>query len=251
MTDDLDRGSLRGAGRDASGPLLSTWQMMEWIRDQGRPVSRDEVLDECARFVDVGYARRWYARRLNYQRAKTQGEGDKSGIPLRRGVKATPASVNHKRAIRAVLVALLQERKRVGCLHHDKSRDMYTFVRMPSRTPGGLPLEQVTYHPTVQRRHVYAMEMVRKLREANARGVFIQGKGTKSLNKAERDAVMRWLGTYEDHAVDEVPGVTPGAVAILRGMRERADGVSPKTTSAEKVALEMLWLALDHSAPRA
>lgn len=249
-------GGYGGVGRRASGPLEATWQMMEWIRDQGRPVHRDEVLEHCAQFVFPGYANRWYAAQLNGARASRKRTSERnaasaldrsqSGRPHRIAEEATPATVDTAKAVRAVLVQLLRDSSNKGRLTRDG--DEYTFVRMPKRTPGGMPVEMVTYDPVVQRRHVYALELVRKLREAQARGVFEVGKGTKSLNLAERDALFRWLSTFDGQEQMTVSGVELDAIVVLRNMRDRTESRSPKMRTEEKVALEALWRALDHSA---
>ena len=246
-------GSLRGSGRDASGPLIATWQMMEWIRDQGRPVSRDEVIEACAGFVDPGYARRWYARKLNGVRARLADEGPGSSTagprpPVgRRRPPAHASNVNTRTAQEQALKRILS--KAAGSLLI-RDGDMYTFVRMPTRTPGGMPVEQVTYNPHVQRRHVYEMELVQQLRKAQKRGVFTD-RG-KALTIPEREALMRWLSVFDVLQGDSITvnGAELDAITVLRAMRDRSDSTRAKQTTAEKRALEQLWRSLDNTAPK-
>lgn len=240
-----DRGSLRGAGRAASGPLIATWQMMEWIRDNG-PADRETIKDACAGFVDPGYARRWYAaRRAAPQNAKRMITTEQLGQAQHL------ARIDVERARRAKVGFLLNQCLATGTL--SREGDVFTFVRMPKRTPGGLSVEAVTSDPAVQARHVYAMELVRQLRAANKRGAFEHGRGKGHLVKAERSALLRWLGTFDhlDAQQITVTGVELDAIVALRGMRARQAGQShPQETTAEKDAVRALWLALDNYATR-
>lgn len=236
--------TLRGSGRNASGPLLATWQMLEWIRDNG-PADRETIKDACAGFVDPGYARRWYQRHIqrpqNAKRRITQGPKP-SALDL--------GAIDLDRAQRAVITALLQEGLRSGSLK--RSDDGYTFLRLPKRTPAGLAVEQVTSDPAVQARHVYEMELVRQLRNANKRGAFNHGPGAPRLLKKELAALFNWLATYDGTEQVTITGVELDAIVALRNLRTR--GVeSPHTqaTTAEKEAVRALWLALDHHIPTA
>lgn len=250
-------GSLRGSGRDASGPLIATWQMMEWIRDQGRPVSRDEVIEACAGFVDPGYARRWYARDLNRMRgsrianarAQTLDAPERSQSGRTRP-PAHASNVDSRTAQEQVLKHLLKASVRTKRPRLTRDGDMYTFVRMPKRTPGGMPVEQVTYNPHVQRRHVYEMELVQQLRKAQKRGVFTD-RG-KALTIPEREALMRWLSVFDVLQGDSITvnGAELDAITVLRAMRDRSDSTRAKQTTAEKRALEQLWRSLDNTAPK-
>ncbi len=240
MTDRQPRESLRGAGRDASGPLIATWQTIEWIRDNG-PADRDTIIASCSEFVDVGYARRWYARHVirrtsNVKRRITR---EQTLPPL------DISKIPPEKARRAVIVKLLGDSTKLGSLARDEQR-LYHFVRMPKRTPGGLPVEAVTSDPATQLRHVYAVELVRQLRKASARGAFAPGSNAKRLTQVEREALFRWLSTFD--ALDDqgvtVTGVELEAIIALRAMRDR----QARETSAEKATIEALWRQLDHFA---
>lgn len=234
--------TLRGSGRNASGPLVATWQMLEWMRDNG-PADREAIKDACAGFVDPGYARRWYDQNSKKpaiaKRALTLEQKDRA-----QGLAHIPVDV----AQRAKLGDLLSQCVVMGTLARDG--DVFTFLRMPKRTPAGMSVEQVTSDPTIQRRHIYEAELVRQLRAAEDRGVFQPGVRTPRLLKKELAALFAWLGTYDHVEEVTVTGVQLDAIVALRGLRDRVtDHPNAKQTTAEKDALRALWLALDKYAP--
>lgn len=220
------------------------WQMLEWIRDNG-PADRETIKDACAGFVDPGYARRWYrAKQVTTANAKKT-------LTVSGNVAARPLTeIDALKAQRAVISKLLVQATYRGNLQREG--DMFTYVGMPKRTPAGLTVEQVTSDPAIQARHVYEMELVRQLRNANKRGAFNHGQGSPRLLKKELAALFNWLSTYDGTERVTITGVELDAIVALRNLRQRGTE-SPHTqaTSHEKDAVRALWLALDRHIPTA
>lgn len=245
-------GSLRGAGRDAPGPLVATWQIADWLLRNG-PTDRETIIVECAQFVDPGYAKRWYARSLVRNR-RNRARSKVEGSPAKRTSLEIPLpdleTLDIGLARRGVIFRLLHSAVENGRMTRDG--DTYTQLpdRMP-RPPAGMSLEQVSTDPIVRFRAIAEMELVRVLRQVNRRGVFTsEGKSLKHLDKSERQALLRWLETW-DNTDDfrDLDQVKFEAIKVLLLMRDRqSESRSPKITLVERDAIERLWRSLDNFA---
>ena len=134
------------------------------------------------------------------------------------------------------------------------TRDGDTYTQLPDRMPrppAGMSLEQVSTDPIVRFRAIAEMELVRVLRQVNRRGVFTsEGKSLKHLDKSERQALLRWLETW-DNTDDfrDLDQVKFEAIKVLLLMRDRqSESRSPKITLVERDAIERLWRSLDNFA---
>lgn len=253
------RQSYGGAGRQASGSLVATWQMHEWLRING-PTDRETVLAECAQFVDEGFARRWYAATINGERlrkvssggSRRESKSDFDSLAKPKVEALTVASLSSSdataSAVRALLVRKIKDSVRRKSIARDG--DMLTLIRMP-RLPKGHTEAMLTLDPVAQYRPIAEMELMRQLRAANARGVFTPaGSAGKSLNASEREALDNWLKTWDDvDDFSDMNKVKYEAVKVLLAMRERQTGQrQPKIRDSERAHLEALWREIDRYA---
>jgi hypothetical protein len=175
----MDRESLRGGARDAAGPLIMTYRIHQWIREHPASTMNDIVTAAFnGNFVDVGYARRAFARSLNYYRRRRR----------ERAVE-TPASVIDRTAEAIQFVVRQRVRamaKPGGSLLLCEGR--FT-VRRGLMIRSGLTEDQMASRPQDTERHVKHMALLRALRPETHQLKSPRGR----LSKAARAAILAYL----------------------------------------------------------
>jgi hypothetical protein len=168
----VPRESLRGVGRDASGPHTFTVQIHHYISEHPG-VTKDEIIQLALDrdWVDRGYAHRAYARSLNRARAKARtqyrdGDLHKGAIPApRRMPDETPASVAAKRSDKAVIFAVktvLAGMLKAGSVAVDEEGGMRAMRGL--RATGGIRQDQIITTPEGNRQIASEIELLRALR---------------------------------------------------------------------------------------
>jgi hypothetical protein len=210
-----ERESLRGVGRDASGPHTFTVQIHHYIGEHPG-VTFDEILQVALDrdWVDRGYAHRAYARQLNAARhiarrrdARASGkQPDESSMRLM--ADETPASIARERSDKAVRFAV---KTVVTSMCKGKALAMdeeggYHVLRDLKATEG-ITRDQIITTPEGNRQLASEIELLRAVRpilhKLGAKGA---GNNTYHVPLPVQRALKRWAEATYVHRPPTPPG---------------------------------------------
>lgn len=185
--------SIRGAGRDASGPHAFTIQIEKFLREHPEGTTLDEIVAVAVdrRWVSRGYAHRAYARQLNrHSLAFKIGKSSPDGSATLNDLPWTPERVmlegRTERAIRYVIATTLKNGARRWCTKGDDGRWFATGKGFRVKYQGGFTDEQIHATPEQISRDVIERELIRALKPH-------MGKKTHKLTPGEWELLSKWV----------------------------------------------------------